>query len=94
MTSKAIVETPETTLPASPETPGLCLPQHAVTAVPRSGGESRHAPRVPLSNTQLKDYLDLIYEADALFAAGMQEEAGRVKLMASNILRTGAPAPE
>ena len=94
MTTKAIVEMTEPALPPSPEAPGRRSPQHPVTASSRFGGEPQRIPPVPLSSTQLKDYLDLMYEADALVAAGMQEESGRVKLMASNILRTGAPARE
>ena len=59
-----------------------------------SSDSSSRAPRVPLSATQTRDYLDLILRADELLTAGRQQEASRIDRLASNILRTGAPALE
>jgi len=53
-----------------------------------------HVPVVPLTDAQYEDYLALVGKAQELHAAGRFQEAGRIKQVASNILRTGAPALE
>ena len=61
---------------------------------PRSNAESMQIPCIPLTDQQIKDYRALMIEVDSLRASGRHQEARRVKLIASNILRTGAPALE
>lgn len=78
----------------SPTTLNLQSPAQVTQARLGSKAASRRAPCVPLSDTQMGDYLDLMFRADELLAAGRQQEANRVKRVASNILRTGAPALE
>lgn len=51
-------------------------------------------PGVPLTDAQYEDYLALVVKAQELHAAGRSQEARRIKQVASNILRTGAPALE
>ena len=55
---------------------------------------SLRTPCVPLTDQQMQDYQTLMSKAGSLFALGRQNEARRVKQLASNILRTGAPALE
>ena len=60
----------------------------------RSNAGSLETPCVPLTDQQMQDYQALMSEVNALMALGRQNEARRVKQVASNILRTGAPALE
>ncbi|MDJ0956825.1 MAG: hypothetical protein QNI91_08220 [Arenicellales bacterium] len=53
--------------------------------------ESFHMPCVPLTDAQTKDYRDLMTRAEALQALGRYQESRRIKQVASDILRTGAP---
>ena len=60
----------------------------------QSDAESLQMPCVPLTDQQMQDYRALMTKVDALLALDRHQEAKRVKLVASNILRTGAPALE
>ena len=55
---------------------------------------SLNAPRVPLTDTQHKDYRTLVAKAQILYTLGHRDEARRLTHLASDILRTGAPACE
>ena len=61
-------------------------------ATERSRNDSLAVPSVPLTDKQLRDYQSLMAEADTLVAKNRLQEAKRVKQVAANILRTGAPA--
>ena len=82
------------TLSVSPATLNLQSPAQVTRARLVSNAASPRAPSVPLSDAQMRDCLDLMFRADELLAAGRRQEANRVKQVASNILRTGAPALE
>ena len=94
MNMLAKVGTVDPTSSMSPTTSNLQLPEQETQARPGFDSVLLLAPCVPLSDTQMRDYLDLMFSADERLATGREQEANRVKRVATNILRTGAPALE
>ena len=49
-------------------------------------------PAVPLTESQIRDFQDLMIKSDALLGLGQIDDARRVRQLAAGIVFTGAPS--